>query len=209
MRRRYSVPFQIESRKLKVPVYTVDNQEELKDGTTLDVFVPIQFFVEDAVSMDVFTRPQCLSGPLDAAFKDWRDVCQGQGKCVTWRDLSAWAWRLQRKDGQPNQATMQILFFAQCVMRGFLHKLVQIEGNISDQLEAGEAVFWKPYVDIMRREVQSYKHVDQNDSGLPEFVKDEVTAMWRRVKKQVSGNNKETLKQALAQRGAQIIELYE
>lgn len=209
MYRRYAVPFEIEGRKLKIPVYTVDSQEELADGTTLDVFVSLTCVLNEMFDERVHARPQSPGGPLDAVFKDWGPHCKGKGKCITWRDLSAWTWRLQRKDGQPNQATMQILFFAQCVMRGFLHKLVQVEGNISDQLEAGEAVFWKPYVDIMRREVQSYKHVDQNDSGLPEFVKDEVTAMWRRVKKQVSGNNKETLKQALAQRGAQIIELYE
>jgi hypothetical protein len=209
MYRKVEVPFIADGKKVKIPVYLVDSEEHVGE-VCLDVFVPIWFIKREVIDSEIYEYyrddvPPGLKPDID--MRDWSGHCRGQGKCVTWRDLSVVAWSLRRKDGGKNKLGLQLVFFAQCVMRGFLHKLVQIEGNIQDQLDAGETIFWKPYVDCLRREIESYKHVDQDDSGLPDFVRDEVVAMWRRVKRKVSGNNKETLKNALSRRGGKIIDL--
>lgn len=209
MYRKVEVPFIADGKKLAIPVYLVDSEEHVGE-VCLDVFVQVAYIRKQVIDWDVYTYKlgdQPPEVPIDVTMQDWSEHCKGQGKCITWRDLSLIAWSLKRKDGGKNKLGLQLVFFAQCVMRGFLHKLVQIEGNIQDQLDAGETIFWKPYVDCLRREIESYKHVDQDDSGLPEFVRDEVTAMWRRVKRKVEGNNKETLKNALAHRTGKIIDL--
>lgn len=209
MYRKVEVPFIADGKKVEIPVYLVDSQEKVGEAY-LDVFVPIGFIKRKVIDSEIYKYyrddiPHGLKPDID--MRDWSAHCKGHGKCITWRDLSVVAWSLRRQDGRQNKLGLQLVFFAQCVMRGFLHKLVQIEGNIQDQLDNGDTIFWKPYVDCLRREVEAYKHVDQNESGLPEFVKEEVTAMWRRVKRKTTGNNKETLKNALAQRSGKIINL--
>jgi len=210
MRRRVEVPFKADGKKVKIPVYLVDSQEVAPDGADLDVFVPVRRFVDAVIDLEKYEfEGEVVPHGLKpgTGMQDWRDHCDGQGHCITWRDVAKLGWAIRRKDGKPNELGLQIVFFSQCVMRGFLHRLVQIEGNIHDELASGSTVFWKPYVDCLRREVESFKHVDQNDSGLPEFVKEEVTGMWRRIKREVSGQNKENLKNALSNRTAKVIQL--
>lgn len=209
-RRRVDVPMMFNGRKVEIPIYLVDSEAQVEDGVYLDVFVPIDKFLERVVDYAAYEVAPSLTphgAKVDFSMKNYAHLCNGQGKCVTWKDLSKLGWALRRKDGQKDKLSLQVVFFAQCVMRGFLHRITQVEYNIYDCLEKGETIYWKPFVEAMRREVEAYRHVDQGESGLPEFVKDEVTQMWRRVKRQVEGQNKETLQRTLAHRKAEVIDM--
>lgn len=196
-RRKVMVPF----RGAKVPVYLVYSREVAENGATLDVFVALDVYMNEVVG------DSCESTVDLTTLADYRELCQGQGQCIDWRDLSRVGWGLRRKDGGKNVESLLTVFFAQCMMRGFLHRLVTTEMDVVEQAAAGR-VYWKPKVEAMRREVEAYKNAVA-ETGTAHFVMTQIKAMWRRVLDKLDPENKQALQAALTQKTGRVLALHD
>jgi len=198
---RVEIPFSICKRSAVVPVYLVDTDETLEDGTTPDVLVQLKPFLEDLIGKRKYEL-----GVNPYLMRDYSALCRGKGQCVTWADLSRLGWAVRRKDGKPDITGMRVLFFAQCIMRGFLHRVVSIERRCVEQAKHC-LVYWEPEVRQMRDDYQAFLNVNGKEDEFMAAIRDVINGLWRRVLAAVDERNRRALKRALDDEKAKVLSL--
>jgi hypothetical protein len=191
-RERINFKCRFSGEVVDVPVYLVWRSE----GPVC--FVPLPAF------MRLIDHDQLECKVSDEQLVDYRELVDGQGRCVDYEGLTKVALLLGRKDGKPCALKMRVLFFAQCIMRGLLTRLVTKELEMVDRASRGR-VYWRPYVEQFHREKEAYARV-MPDKEVGECVRLLIRDMWARVGAQISEEEMKVLRAELVRkRGVPVI----
>ena len=197
------------TRRLKVPFGTGEVGVYLRpgEGSETSVLVNLDSVLKAIVPRDEYLLPRWYPDLPDRS----REV-GASDTVVTWRSLSKLALAIMPTDGKrrvgKNKATLDLLFFAQCVMRGFLHRITKLEAEVVEGAQR-QLVHWKTPVAQMRKEERSYVNVLGDTSRYVLFLKDEIAYMWRRVLSKVDARNSQALRKVLRNTQGLLLEMKE
>lgn len=200
-----SVPFGFLSAEVKL--YFLRSMEMESPRCSTRVLVDIRNFREKVLlpeGLDFANKDDYTGYP------DHRELHGTNRTLLSWASLSALSYGIVTKDGAvpDSPIRLQVLFFAQKVMRSTLEQMIETEESALLNAQK-RLVYWQPLVDRHRASLKAYVHVFGYRNELVEYLKKQVTAMWTRIKAALDDRNTTALKRSLKKPTAKILEIEE